>query len=222
MTRRCCLELLTFAAALTLLLPGSSAAAAWHEELQPAARERFDLGLRYFATQQYASAIEEFRAAFVQEPHPKILYTLGQTYRLSGDCPRAIEAYKAYLRTGPPADLEKLTLTTPVAPAPAPRWYADPWGMGLALGGLASCGAGGVAFFMQSESVAAMDRADRYSSYQQELERAERARLLGIAAVSVGGALVAGAIVRYVLVSTGNEAEAGVVVTGPGQLAVRF
>lgn len=109
MTRRCCHSIALLAAALALGASGQAlAAGSWQEELKRDAREHFSRGLRLFSTQQYDEAIEEFRAAYLGDPHPKILYTLGQTYRLGGDCPRAIDAYSAFLRTGPVPEFAKL------------------------------------------------------------------------------------------------------------------
>jgi tetratricopeptide (TPR) repeat protein len=109
MTRRCCHSIALLAAALALGAPGRAlAAGSWQEELERDAREHFTRGLRLFSTQRYDEAIEEFRAAYLGDPHPKILYTLGQTYRLGGDCPRAIDAYSAFLRAGPVPEFAKL------------------------------------------------------------------------------------------------------------------
>src|SRR5690242_15602139 len=74
--------------------------------MSPEARGRLDRGLRYYATQEYAKAIEEFKAGYQIEPRPQFLYALGQAQRLSGDCSHALDAYRAFLRSGPPGPQE--------------------------------------------------------------------------------------------------------------------
>jgi tetratricopeptide (TPR) repeat protein len=72
-------------------------------ELQPAARALRTRGLHAYDVQDYASAIEAFRAAYQIDAQPELLYALAQAERMSGDCRRAIDAYRAFLRSNPPA-----------------------------------------------------------------------------------------------------------------------
>ncbi|HTM23455.1 MAG TPA: hypothetical protein VL172_23190, partial [Kofleriaceae bacterium] len=60
-------------------------------------------GLRYYTTQDYERAIEEFRAGFTLDPRREFLFALGQAERLSGDCGSAILYYQAFLRAQPAA-----------------------------------------------------------------------------------------------------------------------
>ena len=112
-TRLCFPRYLTHVFSLTLLLGlapvDAWAAGPWHEELARPAREHFDLGMRYSSEQRYDRAIAEFREAYARDPHPKILYTLGQVYRLANDCMRAIAAYTEFLQSNPASDLAQLT-----------------------------------------------------------------------------------------------------------------
>ncbi len=68
------------------------------------AQQRYKQGLDLFATQEFAQAIAEFRAAYKIDPQPAFLYSLAQAHRRAGDCASAIDAYRAYLRTKPPED----------------------------------------------------------------------------------------------------------------------
>jgi tetratricopeptide (TPR) repeat protein len=135
LTPRRCRELAALFAALALGIPSPAIAAKakpWYEALEAEAREHFARGLRLFSTQQYSEAVVEFRAAYLSDPHPKILYTLGQTYRQSGDFAKAVEAYRAFLSTEPDAEharwarenIERcraqLDRATTPAPQPAP------------------------------------------------------------------------------------------------------
>ena len=87
----------------------------------------------------YAEAARDFRASYEIEPHPELLYALGQSLRLAGDCTGAIDAYQDFLITGPDdaqatAAREKIQACRQIlwpepepepAPAPAPR-IAEP------------------------------------------------------------------------------------------------
>lgn len=132
MTPRCCREIAALFAALALGMPSPAIAAktkAWYEVLEAEAREHFARGLRLFSTQQYGEAVAEFRAAYLGDPHPKILYTLGQTYRQSGDFAKAVEAYRAFLSTEPDAEharwarenIERCRAQLDRAPTPVPQ-----------------------------------------------------------------------------------------------------
>lgn len=71
--------------------------------MTPEARVRFDQGSLLYQEKEYTKALEEFFIGYVIDPQPDFLYTIGQVYRAKGDCGNAIEAYRAYLRTDPPA-----------------------------------------------------------------------------------------------------------------------
>ncbi len=80
----------------------------WQDELPPEARKHFDQAVRLYNIQQYDRAADEFRAAYLIDPQPKLLYSLAQAERLGGDCEQAIDGYKAFLRTNPGHDAAKL------------------------------------------------------------------------------------------------------------------
>ena len=99
--------------------------------------------------------------------------------------------------------------TTPVPPAAPPRdapsppprkWYADPAGVTLSVVGIAAL-ATGAGLYTQAQADA---RAARESTvldrFDERATRAERLNRAGIALLSIGGAIVVAAIVRYAVV----------------------
>jgi len=70
-------------------------AAARAEALRRRAARSYDL-------QDYARALEDLRRAYRLDPKPEFLYAIGQAERMSGDCPRAVRSYEAFLRARPP------------------------------------------------------------------------------------------------------------------------
>jgi tetratricopeptide (TPR) repeat protein len=71
------------------------------DEMKPSARTLENRGLRAYDVQQYDEASDHFRAAYQIDPRPELLYALGQSERMAGHYQRAIEAYRAFLRTNP-------------------------------------------------------------------------------------------------------------------------
>jgi tetratricopeptide (TPR) repeat protein len=55
----------------------------------------------HFDVGEYAQAAQGFREAYRTTPRPGLLYNLGQTYRLAGDCANAERMYRNYLRAEP-------------------------------------------------------------------------------------------------------------------------
>ena len=51
-----------------------------------------------YDVQSWATAIQEYQAAYQQEPKPEYLWGLAQAQRQSGDCAGAIKSYKAFKR----------------------------------------------------------------------------------------------------------------------------
>ena len=98
-----------------------------------------------------------------------------------------------------------------VAPAPVaeaarvdhdPRpWYRDPWGgvlVGVGVGAVA--GAGGTLWALSVREARAAERAPNESAYADELVGARALRAGAVASFGVGGALLVGAVIRYVVV----------------------
>jgi tetratricopeptide (TPR) repeat protein len=90
-------------------------------------------GLRAYDVQRYDEAIDAFRHAYEIDPQPDLLYALAQAERMSGDCRRAVDAYRAFLRSNPPSqqaasarknlgrcEMQLAAAPPPPQPSPAP------------------------------------------------------------------------------------------------------
>src|SRR5690348_1588972 len=66
------------------------------------ARTHFDLGKRYFEVDEYRKAIEEFKAAHVEEAEPAFLYDIAVCYRHLGENKEALVFYRRFLALSPP------------------------------------------------------------------------------------------------------------------------
>jgi tetratricopeptide (TPR) repeat protein len=86
---------------LFLLIPVLFFSSAFADEMKPSARALETRGLRAYDVQRYDEASGHFRAAYQIDPRPELLYALGQSERMAAHYQRAIEAYRAFLRTNP-------------------------------------------------------------------------------------------------------------------------
>ena len=66
------------------------------------ARAHFNLAKRYFEVDEYVKAIEEFKAAHVEEPDPAFLYNIAECYRHMGETKEALVFYRRFLLLSPP------------------------------------------------------------------------------------------------------------------------
>jgi tetratricopeptide (TPR) repeat protein len=81
-------------AALVVATPPASA--------DPArARAHFDLGKRYFEVDEYRKAMEEFKAAHIEEPDPAFLYNIAECHRHLGENREALVFYRRFLQLAP-------------------------------------------------------------------------------------------------------------------------
>jgi len=64
----------------------------------PVATEHAKKAQNAFDVQSWATAIQEYQAAYQADPKPEYLWGLAQSQRLSGDCAAAIKSYKAFKR----------------------------------------------------------------------------------------------------------------------------
>ena len=81
------------------------------------------------------------------------------------------------------------------------RWYADPLG-GVLLGtGVAAAAAGGVLLGTAGYYGRLADAEGLHSDVESRIDGARRFKTSGIVAAAVGGALLTGAVVRYIIVS---------------------
>jgi tetratricopeptide (TPR) repeat protein len=190
----------------------------------PAAKPFVDAGVAAYGAADYETAAREFAAAYKIDPKPAMLYAWAQSLRLGNHCVEAIDAYRRYLATSPneaqsaaarngislcerarPAE-PAASSTEPARSAASPaiddprprRWYADPLGGALVIGGVASIGVG-VGFLVRSSQNrdAALDATYR-EDFVEQLDAATLQRRIGAVGLGLGAALVTGGILRYV------------------------
>ncbi|MCA9674428.1 MAG: hypothetical protein KC464_05230 [Myxococcales bacterium] len=68
----------------------------------PEAKRHMGEGNKRHRVQEYAQAVEEYKAGALIEGAPVFLYNLGQAYRLGGDYEKAILQYRLFLDRGAP------------------------------------------------------------------------------------------------------------------------
>jgi tetratricopeptide (TPR) repeat protein len=81
-----------------LVLLGMAAAAPARADDRSEARAHYDKATAAYALGRYADAAVEFEQAFSLKPDPAILYNAAQANRLAGKKERALELYKNYRR----------------------------------------------------------------------------------------------------------------------------
>ena len=81
-------------------------------------------GNRHLSRREYAQALAAYEAGLAVAGRPVFLFNIGQTKRLAGDCPGAIEAYRRFLATRPDrtrAELAERNLARCPQPESAPQ-----------------------------------------------------------------------------------------------------
>jgi tetratricopeptide (TPR) repeat protein len=192
------------------------------------AKQHFDLGLRYFNTQDFAKALVEFRQAYQLDAKPKYLYSLGQAHRKTGDCKSAIDAFTAFLRTNPSeahAEVARINVERcqnelaeaeaahkarlAAALAAKPRierielvrepWYTDRPGMALSIAGVVGLGVGGGLFWLSGARLDDAREARSLTATGEASDAAQRYRTSSVVTLVVSGALLAGGLIRLAL-----------------------
>jgi hypothetical protein len=205
--------------------------------MHPAAQALYDRALTGFETRDYAAAVRDLEAGFALDPRREFLFAEAQAKRLSGDCRGAVVLYQRFLTTGPPAlqaDATQIALArcaqelarkpevvivTPPPPPPKPappRWNRDPWGLGLTGAGAVAVGVG-IGFFVAAE-IARGDAGDAttHADYVSRWSTAGMRLDVAIGALTIGGALVAAGVGRFVLVRRQARAAALALWLEPG------
>lgn len=102
----------------------------------------------------------------------------------------------------PPARVDpESTDDRPPPPPPKPRrWYTDPYGIGLLMGGLAASVVGSALVGSAHAIEGNASGAPSEHTYRFEIERAQRRNVIGIACLGVGGALLVGSAIRFIIV----------------------
>jgi hypothetical protein len=111
----------------------------------------------------------------------------------------------------------------PEAPSRRP-FYLDAIGDALAIGGLVSLGVGAGFFVAASRTEDAVTESDVFGLgldiFDERSEKADRERRIGTVAVIAGGALVAGAIVRWILIDDTADTRVAAAIDGDGIVVV--
>jgi len=81
--------------------PGSSGSAPANASTRTAAKKLVDAGIAAQGAKDYDRAIAFYMRAFALDPHPLLLFNVGQVYRLAGCPQRAIPFYERYLMLEP-------------------------------------------------------------------------------------------------------------------------
>lgn len=175
---------------------------------------------------RYDEALAVLDDAERDRPLPVFVYVRATIEERRGDCERAAELYRAFLEQDvPEADAEEARRgVLRCRPEPETEdagseggtgqddssedgtstrpWSADPWGVGLVIGGVAGVGVG-LGLFAQSR---ADERAARSATTLQQFEDSSRRAVVlnraGIATLVIGSALLVGGAARYAIVGT--------------------
>jgi tetratricopeptide (TPR) repeat protein len=181
----------------------------------------YEIGKRLFLARRYAEALEEFRRALAIAPRPEVLYSMAQAQRMLGDCPGAVETYRAFLagRPGEPladyarANIERCEAERSgperggperggsVPSGPGRAWYRDGVGDVLVGTGVVAGVVGAVIWRSGRSTASAVASAPDYQAFLQRRSAAGSAlaeQEIGIAVMLAGGAAVVGGVIHYV------------------------
>ena len=190
-------------------------------EPAPTAAPYLERGLRLYATQRYAEAIEELKAGYQLDPHPDFLYAIGQAERLRGDCKAATEAYRAYLRTEPPV-LESTRAREQIErcePQLAPSMPGEAFGVpgyAMAGGSVAALGAGALCLIAGKHHASDAGRARTLEEHDSQATTARNYRIVGGVAIAGGVALGTLAVLRFLRTRDGRETKQPAVTASVG------
>jgi hypothetical protein len=82
------------------------------EASDAAARASFTNGASLYKQGQFKQALEEFEKTFRLKPHPTVTFNIGRCHEKLGDVPRALGAYRMYLRAAPESQDAKIVTET--------------------------------------------------------------------------------------------------------------
>jgi tetratricopeptide (TPR) repeat protein len=77
------------------------------------AQDKFKAGAKAYREARYKDAIDLFLAANGLDPHPELIYNVGQAWEKLGEVPNALRAYREYLRIAPEAN-DRATVETSI------------------------------------------------------------------------------------------------------------
>jgi hypothetical protein len=110
---------------IAVVLGSGSSVFAQSRTLLPEAQGHVDTGRAAYATQDYATAADEFARAYAIDDDPSLIYAEAQARRLNRQCSPALELYRKYLATHPnaaqiTATNNAIAMCTPVEDAAPP------------------------------------------------------------------------------------------------------
>jgi tetratricopeptide (TPR) repeat protein len=210
--------------------------------MRPEAQAYYERGLARFAARDYAGAVADLEAGYALDPRREFLFAEGQAKRLAGDCTGAVALFQRFLASDPPpvqanatqialgrcaqqmAAHPEVVVVAPPAPPPPPRappppWWHDAWGLRLSIAGAVGVAVGTGFLIAAYGARSDAGNATNYADYDARFATAESRRNIGVTALAVGGALVAGGVVRFVLVRREARAQASLAI-GPGTIGV--
>jgi hypothetical protein len=189
------------------------------------AQHYLERGVRFYDTQDYAAASEEFKACYRLAKDRRCLYAHAQAERKRGNCRVALEAYKAFLRAEPPsseADKARIQIAEceaqlaaepprapvakrvakkrPVRKPPEPErrmWHEDPLGHVLAGLGLSAVATGALFAVLGEQAARRVAGSATLDEYDVNADEAERYRVGALACVVGGAVLIGVSIVRF-------------------------
>lgn len=201
------------AVACTVLVAGAARA-------EPPRVDHYEAGKRLFLARRYTEALQEFRRALAVAPRPEVLYSMAQAQRMLGDCPGAVETYRAFLagQPGEPlaeyarANIERCEAERrgperqdperrdPERSGPGRAWYRDGVGDALVGAGAVAGIVGAVIWRSGRSTASAVASAPDYQTFVQRRSAAGSAlaeQEIGVAAMIAGGAAVVAGVVHY-------------------------
>lgn len=186
-----------------------------------------------FEAGRFVEAAEAFERAYVTTGDAAFLFGRAAALRRAGNCNGAIDVLEQFIATTPPAaDVEEAQrvidtcrsvlgepepTVDPIGPEPsatpqpsgdasdrpAPTWRRDvPGGVLVGVGSVASVAGAGLLIGAVS---LARDRQETEADYERRVIRLRNTRTAGIALAAVGGSLIVGGIVRYIVVARRGE-----------------
>lgn len=190
------------------------------------AEDHAAIAARAFRNGEFVLAADAFQRAYEQSGDPALLFGRAQALRRAGSCAAAIDVFEEFIATSPPAadaeaaqtvidecrailDVHEAPPPEPVAPVdpstppPAPAkpkpWHRDVTGGVLVGAGLTLTAIGGA--LLGSASTQAEEPLGGETEYEQRRDRVRTLSIASVAVMSVGGALLVGALVRYAVVA---------------------
>jgi hypothetical protein len=187
-----------------------------------------------FTAGDYEAAASAAAEAHVATGDPKYLYAQAQAERFGGRCDLAVEHYRSFITLVPSSDatlaaqdnIAECEALLAAAPAPAPveplgpaepepadepvdaprprHWARDPVGGVLVGAGVVVLGVGGGLYGQAKADERAAMRATDVVAYGERIDRAYTLSRVGVPVMIIGGALVVGGVVRWVVLARRN------------------